>query len=55
MVLISVLCPHCHSDQVIKGGKTPAGQQRYKCQNAKIRTVLTIPFNSTSPTKAVHP
>jgi InsA-like protein len=30
MVLISVLCPHCHSDQVIKGGKTKTGQQRYK-------------------------
>jgi insertion element IS1 protein InsB len=34
MVLMPVLCPHCHSDQVIKGGKTTAGQQRYKCQNA---------------------
>jgi transposase-like protein len=33
MVLISVLCPHCHSDHVIKGGKTKVGQQRYKCQN----------------------
>jgi transposase-like protein len=33
MVRIPVLCPHCHSDQVIKGGKTTAGQQRYKCQN----------------------
>ena len=33
MVLISVLCPHRHSDHVIKGGKTKAGQQRYKCQN----------------------
>jgi transposase-like protein len=33
MVLIPVLCPHCQSDQVIKGGKTPAGKQRYKCQN----------------------
>jgi transposase-like protein len=33
MVLIPVLCPHCHSDQVIKGGKTKAGQQRFKCQN----------------------
>jgi transposase-like protein len=33
MVLISVLCPHCHSDQVVRGGKTKAGQQRYKCQN----------------------
>ena len=34
MVLTPVLCPHCHSDQVIKGGKTKAGHQRYKCQNA---------------------
>ena len=34
MVLIPVLCPHCQSDQVIKGGKTQVGTQRYKCQNA---------------------
>ena len=33
MVLISVRCPHCHSDHVIKSGKTKAGQQRYKRQN----------------------
>lgn len=34
MVLIPVLCPHCQSDQVIKGGTTNAGTQRYRCQNA---------------------
>jgi insertion element IS1 protein InsB len=34
MVLIPVCCPHCHSDHVIKGGKTPGRTQRYKCQNA---------------------
>ena len=34
MVLIPVLCPHCQSDQVIKGGKTKASKQRYKCQNS---------------------
>ncbi len=34
MVLIPVLCPHCQSDQVIKGGKTKADKQRYKCQNS---------------------
>lgn len=33
MVLIPVRCPYCQSDQVIKGGKTKAGKQRYKCQN----------------------
>lgn len=34
MVLIPVLCPHCQSDQVIKGGTTKAGKQRYRCQNS---------------------
>ena len=33
MVLIPVPCPRCQSDQVIKGDKTTAGKQRYKCQN----------------------
>jgi len=36
MVRMPVLCPHCHSDQVIKGGKTTAGQQRYNCRFAQI-------------------
>ena len=33
MVLLPVLCPHGHSDHVIKGGQTTAGQQRSKGQN----------------------
>jgi transposase-like protein len=33
MALIPVLCPHCESDQVVKGGKTSTGTQRYLCQN----------------------
>ena len=33
MVLIAVRCPLCQSDQVIRGGKTKTGKQRYKCQN----------------------
>ena len=33
MVRIPVLCPHCHSDQGIKGGKTKTGTQRSKCAN----------------------
>jgi transposase-like protein len=45
MVLIPVRCPQCHSDQVIKGGMTKAGKQRYRCQNSGINlgrdTVLT--------------
>ena len=32
-MLIPVLCPHCQSDQVIKGGTTKTGKQRYRCHN----------------------
>jgi transposase-like protein len=32
MVLVPVACPYCHSDHVIKGGKTATGEQRYRCQ-----------------------
>ena len=34
MVLITVRCPYCHSDQIVKRGKTETGKQRYRCQNA---------------------
>jgi insertion element IS1 protein InsB len=33
MTFISVRCPYCHSDQIIKRGKTRRGTQRYLCQN----------------------
>ena len=33
MVLIPVRCLYCHSAQVIKGGKTDTGKQRYRCHN----------------------
>jgi len=33
MTSISVHCPHCQSDQIVKRGKTSCGTQRYLCQN----------------------
>src|SRR5262245_42452555 len=33
MTFIAVECPHCHSEQIIKRGKTRRGTQRYLCQN----------------------
>jgi transposase-like protein len=33
MALITVRCPYCHSDQIIKRGKTDTDKQRYRCQN----------------------
>src|SRR5882724_1784522 len=38
MVFISVQCPHCHSDQIVKRGKTGCGTQRYLCQNTGCAT-----------------
>src|SRR5712691_9551860 len=29
----AVQCPHCHSEQIVKRGKTGCGTQRYLCQN----------------------
>jgi transposase-like protein len=52
MVLIPVLCPYCHSDQVIKGGKTKAGKQRYKCQNVdccRYSFQLELTYKGLSP------
>ena len=33
MTCIAVQCPHCHSEQIVKRGKTTRGTQRYLCQN----------------------
>src|SRR6266705_1584682 len=38
MAFIAVRCPHCHSDQIVKRGKTGCGTQRYLCQNATCAT-----------------
>ena len=32
-VWLAVQCIHCHSTNVVKNGKSPAGKQRYRCQN----------------------
>ena len=32
MTFITVQCPHCHSEQIVKRGKTRRGTQRYLCQ-----------------------
>ena len=33
MASVAVRCPYCHTDQVVKRGKTETGKQRYRCQN----------------------
>ncbi len=33
MTFVTVHCPHCDSEQIVKRGKTRRGTQRYLCQN----------------------
>ena len=40
--MISVCCPHCGSDQVVKRGKTENGKQRYLCQHQTCATQTFI-------------
>jgi transposase-like protein len=35
---IAVQCLHCHSDQIVKRGKTARGTQRYLCRNQACAT-----------------
>ena len=32
MITITLSCPHCQSDQLIKYGHAPNGKQKYRCQ-----------------------
>jgi transposase-like protein len=41
MTFVTVHCPHCDSEQIVKRGKTRRGTQRYLCQNT---TCLTGSF-----------
>src|SRR5215471_9251788 len=57
MVLVPVTCPYCHSDQVIKGGQTETGQQRYRCQQttcAHRSFVLEPTYNGRLPQVKEH-
>jgi IS1 family transposase/transposase-like protein len=42
MAQISVLCPKCGTDHVIKCGKTADNKQRYRCQNTDCSTQTFI-------------
>ncbi len=35
-VWLPVKCPHCHSAEVVKHGKSALGKQRYRCQNEEL-------------------
>lgn len=47
-VLLPVLCPDCHSSDIIRHGKSPEGKQRYLCRNADC-LLSTFVLNTEQP------
>ena len=47
MVFIPVKCPACHSTEVVKYGKQPNGEQRYRCDNSECdRTTFLLNYTN---------
>lgn len=47
MVLIPVKCPVCQSAEVVKYGKQPNGEQRYRCDNSECdRTTFLLNYTN---------
>jgi len=52
MATITVKCPKCDSEKVIKHGKTAAGKQRYMCKNNCCKGksfILDFTYNAYKP------
>ncbi len=52
MAFISVCCPECKCDQVVKRGKTEQGKQRYRCERPECSTktfILDYSYNGHLP------
>jgi transposase-like protein len=57
MTLIPIRCPYCQSEQVIKGGQTDTGKQRYRCHNPDCSHqsfLLDLAYKDRSPATALH-
>lgn len=45
MVFIEVRCPDCDTDQVVKYGRQPNSEQRYRCDNPDCeRTIFLLNY-----------
>lgn len=52
MATITVLCPSCQSDKVVKFGKSAEGKQRFRCDNKNCKRtnfMLDYTYNGHKP------
>ena len=48
MAVVAVQCPECGSDEVVKYGQQPNGQQRYRCKNPRCqRRIFLLQYHNT--------
>ncbi|UEA62663.1 hypothetical protein LK429_11535 [Hoylesella buccalis] len=41
-------CPHCHSNNIIRSGKSSTGKQRYRCKNCQNSFITVYNIQSLS-------
>lgn len=46
---VEFLCPHCHSNNIIKSGKSSTGKQRYQCKNCHKRFITNYRYKAYMP------
>lgn len=46
---VAFLCPHCHSNNVVKSGKSSTGKQRYRCKHCRKRFITDYTYKAYLP------
>jgi transposase-like protein len=48
VVVVAVQCPECGSDEVVRYGRQPNGEQRYRCNNRHCaRRIFLLQYHNT--------
>ena len=42
-------CPHCHSNNIIRSGKSSTGKQRYRCKNCQKHFISDYTYKAYLP------
>lgn len=42
-------CPHCHSNNIVKSGKSSIGKQHYRCKNCQKRFITDYTYKAYLP------
>ncbi|WP_411915269.1 IS1/IS1595 family N-terminal zinc-binding domain-containing protein [Porphyromonas miyakawae] len=46
---VEFLCPHCHSNNILKSGKSSTGKQRCRCKNCQKHFIADYTYKAYIP------